>query len=243
MLRDDLRGIRYILLKDLRTYYFKPPNVSWGIFFPLAFILAFTIRNPGNLRDLVPGLVGLTMLFGTTSMEAIVIVLERRTGSLERLLLAPITLPAILAGKVLGGMCFGTVMSVLVLAGVVAWLGLGGINWPALIGILLVSAAAFSSLGALISVAVKEVFEAQTLANFFRFPMIFLGGVFVPLAELPPGLRVIARLLPLTYLVEALRAVLSGAAASVAAVDLLVLAASAVVAYCLAWRVLARRLD
>ena len=243
MLKDDLRGIRYILLKDLRTYYLKPPNVSWGIFFPLAFILAFTIRNPASLENLVPGLLGLTMLFGTTSMEAIVIVLERRTGSLERLLLAPITLPAILAGKVLGGVCFGMVMSVLVLAGVVAWLGLWGVNWVAVIGILLISAAAFSSLGALISVAVKEVFEAQTLANFLRFPMIFLGGVFVPLAELPPTLQVTARLLPLTYSVEALRAVLSGGAVRIATLDIVVLAGWAAVAYCLAWRVLARRLD
>jgi len=33
---------------------------------------------------------------------------------------------------------------------------------------------AFSSLGAFVSVAVREVFKAQTLANFIRFPMIFL---------------------------------------------------------------------
>ena len=39
------------------------------------------------------------------------------------------------------------------------------------------------------------------------FPMMFLGGVFVPVASLPPGLRVVARLLPLTYAAPAARAI------------------------------------
>src|SRR4030066_2164709 len=115
MLADDLRGMFYIALKDLRAYYFKPPNISWGSLFPFAFILAFAIRNPGDLRTLVPGLLALTMLFGTTSMEAIVIVFERRIGSLERLLLAPVRLPALLAGKLLGGMGFGLTVTLGVL--------------------------------------------------------------------------------------------------------------------------------
>ncbi len=56
MLADDLRGMFYIGLKDLRAYYFKPPNISWGILFPFVFIFAFALRNPGDLRALVPGL-------------------------------------------------------------------------------------------------------------------------------------------------------------------------------------------
>ena len=243
MLRDDLRGILYIVLKDLRTYYFKPPNISWGILFPFAFILAFVIRSPGNLQELVPGLLALTVLFGTSSMEAIVIVLERRTGSLERLLLAPLRLPALVAGKVLGGMCFGLTVSVVVLAGALAVFGMSGVNWGVLFLALLLSAAAFSAMGAFISVAVKEVFEAQTLANFVRFPMMFLGGVFVPLASLPVELQFVARLLPLTYSVEALRVALADGTLRAAMLDLLVLAVFAIIVFALAAHALARRLD
>ena len=243
MLADDLRGIFYIALKDLRAYYFKPPNISWGMLFPFAFVLAFAIRNPGDLRRLIPGLLALTILFGTSSMEAIVIVFERRIGSLERLLLAPIRLPALLMGKLLGGMAFGLTVTLVVLAIALAIFGVGGVNWPLLLLALLLSAAAFSALGALVSVAVEEVFEAQTLANFIRFPMIFLGGVFIPVASLPLGLRIVARLLPLTYAVEALRAALTGGTLSGAALDLLVLALFAAGLFGLATRALARRLD
>jgi ABC-2 type transport system permease protein len=243
MWRDDLRGIFYIALKDLRAYYLKPPNISWGMIFPFALILAFAIRQPGEMRDLVPGLLGMTVLFGTTSMEAIVITFERRIGALERLMLAPVSLPALLLGKVLGGMVFGLVTTVAVLAVAVAVFGLWGINWPLLILALILSAAAFSALGALISVAVREVFEAQTLANFFRFPMVFLCGVLVPFAAMPPALRLVARCLPLTYTVEILRGALAGATFGTGGADLMALGGFAIILFTLAARILMTGLD
>ena len=241
MLVDDLRGMFYIALKDLKAYYFKPPNISWGILFPFAFILAFAIRNPGDLRSLVPGLLALTILFGTSSMEAIVIVFERRIGSLERLMLAPVRLPALLAGKLLGGMTFGLTVTLVVLVASLVVFGVAGINWLILFLALLLSAAAFSALGAFVSVAVREVFEAQTLANFIRFPMMFLGGVFVPLASMPAWLQVVARFLPLTYSVEALHVALSGESWVTAALDLGALAVFSVVLFFLAVITLAHR--
>ncbi len=243
MWRDDLRGLFYIAVKDLRAYYFKPPNISWGILFPFAFVLAFAIREPGDVQTLIPGLLGLTILFGTSSMEAIVIVFERRIGSLERLLLAPLRLPALLAGKLLGGMVFGLTVTLLVLLVALLAFGAHGVNWLLLILTLLLSAAAFAALGAFVSVAVKEVFEAQTLANFIRFPMMFLGGVFTPLDSLPAGLQIVARALPLTYSVEALRAALAGGAWTRSVLDLAALAAFATLLFALAVRTLARRLD
>jgi len=243
MLADDLRGMFSIALKDLKAYYFKAPNISWGILFPFAFILAFAIRNPGDLHALVPGLLALTILFGTSSMEAIVIVFERRIGSLERLFLAPLRLPALLAGKLLGGMAFGLTVTIVVLVVSLTIFGATGTNWLMLILALLLSATAFSAMGAFISVAVKEVFEAQTLANFFRFPMMFLGGVFVPLASMPVWLQVIARLFPLTYSVEALRTALFGGTWATAVLDLGALAGFSVVLFLFAVRTLARRIE
>jgi len=54
-------------------------------------------------------------------------------------------------------------------------------------------------LGLFIAVAVSEVFEAQTFSNFFRFPMIFLCGLFFPISALPVFLKPLAYLIPLTY--------------------------------------------
>ena len=209
MWRDNLRGIFYIALKDIKTYYFKPPAVSWGIVFPITWILAFYLRNPGSFEELVPGLIAMTILFSTTAAEAVVINFELRLGSLERLLLAPISLSAALLGKVLGGVIFGFVMTFIVTIGSTILLRLHP-NIIYLILIIIPSLFVFSSLGALLCVMVKEVFEAQTLLNLPRFLMIFLSGVVYPVSKMPTVLQYLSHVLPLTYTVESLRFSFSG---------------------------------
>jgi ABC-2 type transport system permease protein len=211
VMREELEGVWHILLKDLKAYYFKPPNISWGILFPLVLALAFTLRNPSGLAALSPGLVAMAALFGTTSMEAIVITFEKRVGALERLIMAPVALATILVGKVLGGAVFG-----MMIAGVMAVISLLFLNatiiHPLLfLVVLLLTVLAHSALGALVAVSVKEVFEAQTLSNYFRFPMVFLCGIFLPVEAMPVPIQIIAHLLPLTYSVDAFRQTLTGA--------------------------------
>ena len=211
---DNLRGIFYIALKDIKTYYFKPPAISWGIVFPITWILAFYLRNPGSFEELVPGLIAMTILFSTTAAEAVVINFELRIGSLERLLLAPIDISAVLLGKVLGGVVFGFVMTMAVTIGSAIALGLHP-NFAYLSFIIIPSLLLFSSLGALLCVLVKEVFEAQTLLNLPRFLMIFLCGVVYPVSKMPLVLRYVSYVLPLTYTVDGLRISFSGGSGKV----------------------------
>jgi len=241
MWADNLRGIYYIVLKDMRTYYLKPPAISWGIVFPLAWILAFYLRNPQDFAQLVPGLIAMTVLFSTTAAEAVVINFEMRLGSLERLLLAPLSLPAVLLGKVLGGALFGLIMaSVVSLVAIVA-LGLFQVNLFYLLLVLTLSLLVFSSLGALLCVLVKEVFEAQTLLNLPRFLMIFLSGVVYPISAMPPVLRGVAYLLPLTYTVDGLRGAFSPSPPTTILVDILALGAFFLLFILPATRLLRRR--
>jgi ABC-2 type transport system permease protein len=204
-LSEELEGIVAILEKDLMAYYFKPPNISWGILFPVVLALSFTLRNPEGLVDLAPGLIAMAALFGTTSMEAIVITFEKRVGALERLQLAPLNSASIIIGKLLGGTVFGLIISFVMTLITILFLGAGISNLLLFIVVLLLTNVVHSALGALVAVSVKEVFEAQTLSNYFRFPMIFLCGVFLPLDEMPFILSLIGRLLPLTYSVEIFR--------------------------------------
>ncbi len=220
---ESLRSIYYIALKDIKTYYLKPPAISWGIVFPVAWILAFYLRNPGNFDELVPGLIAMTVLFSTTAMGAVVINFELRLGSLERLLLAPVSLSTVLLGKILGGAIFGLIITVVVTLASALALGLFSVNVLYLILILLPSLLAFSALGALICVLVREVFEAQTLANLPRFLMVFLCGVFTPISSLPPVLQQIAYILPLTYTIDGVRQSFGATGDIAIAIDILVL--------------------
>lgn len=97
-----------ILKKDINNYYLKPPNISWGIIFPLSWILMQLFRSvDSNILELLPGLISTSILFGTTSMLAVTITFERSGRSFERLLLAPISLNTLMLAKITGTILFG----------------------------------------------------------------------------------------------------------------------------------------
>ena len=190
-----------ILMKDMKTYYLKPPNISWGLIFPFAWTLMFFIRSEQaiDIRGVLPGVMSLAVLFGTTSMLAVTITFERKSRSFERLLLAPISLNLLMLAKTSGAIIFGILnaMVPVIIASFVV--DLSGINWFTTIFSIIFIALTSTFLGLFISVSVSEVFEAQTFSNFVRFPMMFLCGLFIPIERLPLFLRPISYALPLTY--------------------------------------------
>ncbi len=195
-----------ILKKDIQNYYLKPPNISWGIIFPLAWALMLFIRSQQTVEviDILPGLMAMSVLFGTTSMLAVTITFERKGRSFDRLLLAPISLKTMVLAKTLGSMMFGIFNAFVPVIFAAFIIDLNGVKWGvALIGVFFI---AFTStmLGLVIAISAKEIFEAQTYSNFFRFPMIFLCGLFFPIASLPFFLHPLSYALPLTYGVDML---------------------------------------
>ena len=191
-----------ILVKDMRAYYLKPPNISWGLIFPLAWTGMFFIRSGRGLEDilsLLPGVVAVSILFGTTSMLAVTVTFEKKGRSFDRLLLAPIPLELLMLAKTSGAILFGTVNALIPIILAAFLTDLSQAAWSSAIPAIVLIAGTSTFLGLFIAVSVSEVFEAQTFSNFFRFPMIFLCGLFFPIEHLPVFLRPIAYALPLTY--------------------------------------------
>lgn len=197
-----------ILIKDMRSYYLKPPNISWGLIFPIAWTLMFFIRSPGSfeVRELLPGVISLSILFGTTSMLAVTITFERKSRSFERLLLAPISLNLLMLAKTSGAIIFGVINAFIPIIFAGFMTDLSGINWFMVLGSVILISITSTFLGLFIAVSVSQVFEAQTFSNFFRFPMIFLCGLFIPVNELPNFLQPLSYALPLTYGADLLKA-------------------------------------
>ena len=197
-----------IVIKDMRTYYLKPPNVSWGIIFPLAWTGMFFIRSGAGLDSihaLLPGVVAISILFGTTSMLAVTVTFEKKNRSFERLLLAPVSLELLMLAKTGGAIFFGIVNALVPVVMAAFLVNLSQATWSAFLPAVVLIAVVSTFLGLFIAVAVSEIFEAQTFSNFFRFPMIFLCGLFFPIAKLPIFLKPLSYVLPLTYGVDILR--------------------------------------
>jgi len=201
-----------ILLKDMKNYYLKPPNISWGIVFPFAWMLMMFIRTRTvfNIEEVFSGIVAMSILFGTTSMLSVTITFERKSRSFERLLLAPIRMELLITAKITGAILFGIFNSIIPVLFSVLYFKAAVADWTMLVtGIILLSIIS-TLLGLFISVSAKEVFEAQTYSNFFRFPMIFLCGLFIPISALPVLIQPLSYLLPVTYGVDILKYSITG---------------------------------
>ncbi len=222
-----------ILMKDMKNYYLKPPNISWGIIFPVAWTLMFFIRSQTevDVKAILPGVMSLSILFGTTSMLAVTITFERKSRSFERLLLAPIDLNLLMLAKTTGAILFGIVNAFVPVIFASFMVSLAQINWGVVLGSVVLIAITSTFLGLFIAVSVSEVFEAQTFSNFFRFPMIFLCGLFIPIGDLPLFLRPISYLLPLTYGADILKTAINNEGHIMLYVSFMILALFSVVLF------------
>ena len=233
-----------IFMKDVRVYYLKPPNISWGIIFPLAWTGMFFIRAGDGLESipaLLPGVMTISILFGTTSMLAVTITFEKRQRSFDRLLLAPIPLELLMLAKTGGAILFGIINCFVPVVIATFLADLSGVAWALVIPAIILIAIVSTFLGLFIAVSVSQVFEAQTFSNFFRFPMIFLCGLFVPIMSLPVFIWPLSYVLPLTYGVDILHGAVHGGNIMSFAMDFLILGAFCIGLFALSLRNINRK--
>ncbi|MCD6538721.1 ABC transporter permease [Candidatus Bathyarchaeota archaeon] len=216
-LSDDLLKVWAITEKDIRMYYLKSPSIFFGIVFPLILYFTFAMGRPCVTEaHRLTGVVTVSALFGATSVEAVVFSLERRSRTMDRLLVAPIHPGALIFGKAISGAIFGFIVAIIVGAILMLfgsfwrWTGLmPGLKLEPvtfMIAVFLTSIVS-SSLGMIFSVKARDITEAMWPLNVIRFLMIFICGVFIPLDEtfaFMPSAKFIAYLFPITYSVEAL---------------------------------------
>lgn len=138
-------------------------------------------------------------------MLSVTITFERKSRSFERLLLSPISLNLLMLAKTTGAIVFGIINAFIPVLFASFMIDLSGIHWGLLSLAVVFIAITSTFLGLFIAVSVNEVFEAQTFSNFFRFPMMFLCGLFLPIESLPVLIRPLSYALPLTYGADLLR--------------------------------------
>lgn len=233
-----------IMLKDMRAYYLKPPNISWGLMFPVAWTGMFFIksgRGMDSILTLLPGVIAISVLFGTTSMLAVTVTFEKKNRSFERLLLAPIPLGLLMLAKTSGAILFGVANAFVPIVLALFLTDLSQIAWITVIPAIVLIAIVSTFLGLFIAVSVSEVFEAQTFSNFFRFPMIFLCGLFFPIESLPALLHPLSYLLPLTYGADILHGAVNGKSSMPLGLDFCVIAGFCVVLFAISLRNIHRR--
>jgi len=233
-----------ILVKDMRTYYLKPPNISWGLIFPLAWTGMFFIKSGSGLESIsavLPGVVAVSILFGATSMVAVAVTFEKKQRSFERLLLAPLPFELLMLAKTSGAILFGVANGFVPVIMAAFFVDLSQVAWGVFVPAVFLISVTPTFLGLFIAVAVSEVFEAQTFSNFFRFPMIFLCGLFFPIERLPVFLKPLSYALPLTYGADVLHGAVHGGHIMPFPIDLAILGVFSIGLFLVSLRNIRRR--
>ena len=205
--RKQIHGALVILKKNVLLYYLKPPVLIFGVLFPVFFVLTFKMGRPISLDRVVPGMIAMALWFTASAIGPMVTPWERRAKTYERLISTPVSLQAILAGNVLSGFAFGCIISVIPVILGFLLTDAGIVNLFLLIGGILMGALTFSSLGVLLSSAPATTpSNIMLLSNLVRLPLLFVSGIFVPIAQMPAWAGWIAPLSPLSYASALIRA-------------------------------------
>ncbi|MQC24780.1 MAG: ABC transporter permease [Chloroflexi bacterium] len=157
---------------------------------------------------MIPALVGLILQFLTVILTATAIVRERERGTIEQLIVTPLTAAELIVGKLAPYVVIAFIDTLLILAGGVLLFGVP-INGSLPLLLLLSGLFLISNLGVglLISTATSTQQEAIIMAIFYNLPSMFLSGFIYPVAAMPRVLQFISYAIPLRYFLIVVRGI------------------------------------
>lgn len=158
---------------------------------------------------LIPGLVAILLTFSGTMLSAFAIVKERERGTLEQLMVTPVSPLAVVLGKILPYLFLAYLQLVLILI-LMRWIFFVPIHGSVTLLLVLSSVYLFAllSLGLVISSRAKTQMEAIQRAQMFLLPSIMLSGYIFPLTSIPGPLRILSRILPATHYISISRGII-----------------------------------
>ena len=199
------------------------------------------LYNPGlrSVNYMIPGLVGIVMVFIATMLTAIAVVRERERGTLEQLLVTPANPMEIMIGKIVPYMAVAFFDFVLVIVCGVYIFNVPFAGNPVLLVVLgLAFLFVCLGMGLLVSTVSYTQQQAMQMAVFTLVPQILLSGFIFPLTAIPWAVRWIAYLAPLTYFLPISRGIfMRGEGLADLWLWVVILVAYAILIVCLAaWR-------
>ena len=204
--RRQAHGALVIVKKNALLYYLKPPVLIFGVLFPVFFFLAFKMGRPIAAENIVPGMVAMALWFTASAVGPLVTPWERRAKTYERLISTPVSPQAILLGDVVSGLIFGVCLSVVPIGLGLALTNACIVGAVELAGGIVLGALSFAALGVLLAAPpATSPSNIMLLSNLVRLPLLFVSGVFLPIAQMPRWARWIAPISPLAYAGDMIR--------------------------------------
>ncbi len=165
-----------------------------------------TMRSPNFF---VPGVIGVVLQIGTTFVTAMAVVRERERGTLEQLLVSPLSSWGLMLGKLIPYLCLGMMMALL-LFGIMRFIFAVPIAGSviAMLVATLVYVFALLSLGLLVGTKAQNQMQALQMSMAFILPSVFFSGFIFPRETMPALFYGIGAAMPTTYFIALMRAII-----------------------------------
>jgi ABC-2 type transport system permease protein len=171
---------------------------------PIAVVDATAAKRQATLATFYGAAMSIMFVFFATQYGTLALLAERRVGTLNRLLAAPIAPGSVILGGSIAGLLLGLLaMTVLVIATTV----LAQASWgsPPLVGTLIVAAViAAVGISALVATLAKTIEQAGGLNAIVALCLSAIGGVFIPLSQAPEIMARISLITPHAWFLRAI---------------------------------------
>ena len=157
----------------------------------------------------IPGVIGIVLQIGTTFATAMAVVREREKGTLETLLVSPLSRWGLMLGKLVPYLCIGMTMATILFLIMRFLFGvpIAG-NVLAMMFATLVYVFALLSLGLLVATKAENQMQALQMSMVFMLPSVFFSGFVFPRETMPWIFKALGALLPATYFISLARAII-----------------------------------
>ena len=205
--------VRGIVERDLIRSVRQRSRILAGVARPFMWVLLVGVgfdsiaRLEGGIPYHVfayPGGVIMGALFGGT-ITAISTVYDREFGMLRLMLASPSGTPALLAGRTVSAALVGMMQGGVVLLLAPLVIGVDPLVVLRGLGALALASVASATIGLLIASRLSSVENFGGIINVVLFPLLFVSGALYPTEGMPAPLRALARVNPVTYMVDLMR--------------------------------------
>ena len=169
------------------------------------------LYNPGmkSPNFYIPGVIGIVLQIGTVFATAMAVVREREKGTLETLLVSPLSRWGLMLGKLIPYLCIGMAMAIILFA-LMRYMFHVPINGNvfAMMFATLVYVFALLSLGLLVATKAENQMQALQMSMTFMLPSVFFSGFVFPRETMPAIFYALGAILPTTYFISLMRAII-----------------------------------
>ena len=219
-----IKSSLYIAIKDIKVYYMTPSMIMFGFLIPFFLFFSFTIGRGMEIHSSIVRLISITIFFTSSSAGQVILPMERRMKTLDRILASPVPLTSLLIGKSLVGLFFGFAVSLLPVIAGILFFNFTMTNPILLVLTMFFSCWVFSMMGVFFaSFPVQRPGSVMMPSTLLRWPLLFISGIFIPLDRMTRLLRSLSYVSPLTYTVDFLNRAVNGRGFQAAWLDISVL--------------------